>query len=64
MTTVTVTYAALLKAREQYRRTYDRLYVQSMRADSAEESARINAALAAAERKRAAVETAYAKERA
>jgi hypothetical protein len=36
----------LARASTKYRRAYDRLYVRSMQAGSAEESARIDAALA------------------
>lgn len=43
-----MTRTELEAARAKYRRTYDRLYTESARADSAEESARIDAALARA----------------
>lgn len=48
MTTSLDKTSALAKAAAKYRRTYDRLYVASMKAGSAEESARIDAALARA----------------
>lgn len=43
-----MTRAEFEKARAKYRGTYDRLYLRSMRAGSAEECERIDAALAAA----------------
>lgn len=52
--------ATLAAAAAKYRRTYDRLYVQSQKAGSAAECERIDAALAAANRTYDAAKAAYA----
>jgi hypothetical protein len=51
-----MTRTALEAARAKYRRSYDRLYIAAMKANTAEESARIYAALARANKELDAAE--------
>jgi len=55
-----MTRSQLEAARARYRRTYDRLYVASMRAGSKEECDRIDAKLREANEELAAAEAMYA----